>query len=487
MRWVLGLFISWSLALTAAEPRNGYAEIQVLDAATKLGVPLVELTTVNDITFVTDNAGRVAVREPDLLNHEVYFSVRGHGYEVPKDGFGFSGVRLTLKAGEVTTVRLKRTLPAERLTRLTGTGRWRDTELLGQPVPVQGHKTLGNVAGQDSVQVANYQGKLYWFWGDTNYLKYPLGLFRTAGATSASTTAEPLHGFAYDYFVNQQGFAKAMLPLPERPEGAIWMFGICVVRDGMTEKLVGHYSRRAGLTKELEHGIAVFDDDKQVFTIAKQLPETERWRFPKGSPTTIRDGGQDWLYFGNPYPTVRVPANYNAILEPKSYEAYTLIDGQWTWQRDREPTDTLEEIKLVNNGKRPIADARFAPVSAGKQKPIHLHTGTVRWNAARQKYIIIGCRMGGETSHLGEVWYTESQTLTGPYTTAIPIAQHDKQTFYNVVQHSFLDRDDGKQVYFEGTYTNEFSGNPWKTPRYNYNQILYRVQPDSPAFDVFSK
>ena len=41
--------------------------------------------------FVTDNAGRVAFREPGLMGHEVYFSVRGHGYGVSKDGFGFAG------------------------------------------------------------------------------------------------------------------------------------------------------------------------------------------------------------------------------------------------------------------------------------------------------------------------------------------------------------------------------------------------------------
>ena len=27
----------------------------------------------------------------------------------------------------------------------------------------------------------------------------------------------------------------------------------------------------------------------------------------------------------------------------------------------------------------------------------------------------------------------------------------------------------------EGTYTNTFSGNPCQTPRYEYNQIMYRV------------
>ncbi len=74
-----------------AAPPKHYAEIRVLDAATGRGVPLVELETVNGLTFVTDNAGRVAFHEPGLMGREVFFTVRSHGYEAKKDGFGFAG------------------------------------------------------------------------------------------------------------------------------------------------------------------------------------------------------------------------------------------------------------------------------------------------------------------------------------------------------------------------------------------------------------
>jgi len=52
-------------------------------------VPLVELETVNGFKFVTDNAGRVAFHEPGLMGREIFFTVRSHGYEASKDGFGF--------------------------------------------------------------------------------------------------------------------------------------------------------------------------------------------------------------------------------------------------------------------------------------------------------------------------------------------------------------------------------------------------------------
>ena len=38
----------------------------------------------------------------------------------------------------------------------------------------------------------------------------------------------------------------------------------------------------------------------------------------------------------------------------------------------------------------------------------------------------------------------------------------------------------GRIVFFEGTYTNTFSGNPDQTPRYNYNQVMYKLDLGDP-------
>ncbi len=51
----------------------GVFGIQVLDAATGRGVPLVELRTVNDVRYYTDSAGYAAIDDPGLLNRQVYF------------------------------------------------------------------------------------------------------------------------------------------------------------------------------------------------------------------------------------------------------------------------------------------------------------------------------------------------------------------------------------------------------------------------------
>ena len=60
------------------------------------------------------------------------------------------------------------------------------------------------------------------------------------------------------------------------------------------------------------------------------------------------------------------------------------------------------------------------------------------------------------------------------------VATHNKQTFYNVCHHPFLDQDDGRTIFFEGTYTEEFSGSHHFTPRYDYNQVLYKLVLSSP-------
>jgi hypothetical protein len=93
--------------------------------------------------------------------------------------------------------------------------------------------------------------------------------------------------------------------------------------------------------------------------------------------------------------------------------------------------------------------------------------------------VLVAGQVGGKSSLLGEVWYAEAAHPTGPFARAVRVVSHDRQSFYNVCHHAFLDRDGGRVIHFEGTYTNTFSGNPERTPRYDYNQILYRLDLDT--------
>lgn len=42
-----------------------------------------------------------------------------------------------------------------------------------------------------------------------------------------------------------------------------------------------------------------------------------------------------------------------------------------------------------------------------------------------------------------------------------------------MASHSFFNQEGGRVIYLEGTYTDSFSGAKEKTPRYNYNQVMY--------------
>lgn len=478
-----------------AEPGAGWFEIHCVDAATGRDVPLVELETVNHLRYVSDNRGRIAFAEPGFDGRETFFHVRSHGYAFPKDGFGYAGVRLTPRAGARAEIKLQRVNLAERLYRITGSGRYRDSFLLGQ-VPAVKNETRGGVLGQDSIQAARYRDRLHWFWGDTDRQSYPLGHFRTSGATSALPGAggtRAAEGIDLEYFVGGEGFSRPMMPLPERPDGVIWIDGLVVVPNAAgRERMVCHYSRRKGLEQQLEQGLAVFNDDKARFEPARELPESETWRMVQGHPVLVTEGGRRWVYAGLPLLHVRVPATYEAVLDPARYEAYSCRDpdatgakpsprrnaaGQldWTWQTRVGPVGPAEESAWLKAGLVQSEECRFSPRSPdGKERPV-LHGGTVRWNSFRQAWIMIALEVGGRTSHLGEVWYAEGPSPVGPFARAVRVVTHDRQSFYNPCHHDFLDEAAGRFIYFEGTYVNTFSGNPDTTPRFNYNQIMYRL------------
>jgi hypothetical protein len=107
-------------------------------------------------------------------------------------------------------------------------------------------------------------------------------------------------------------------------------------------------------------------------------------------------------------------------------------------------------------------------------KPLRPHAGSVYWNEYRHRWVMITVQTGG-TSFLGEVWYAEADTPVGPWAYAVKVVTHDRYSFYNPKQHPMFDKDGGRLIFFEGTYANTFSGNADPTPRYDYNQVLYKL------------
>ena len=122
-------------------------EIRCVDASTGEGIPLVTLETVHAVSYVTDNAGRIAYDEPQHAGQKIFFKILAHGYVVPRDAFDAAGVVVSIASGGRHEIRLERQQAAERLARLTGADRYRDSRMLGYETPRDDGLGAGAVAG----------------------------------------------------------------------------------------------------------------------------------------------------------------------------------------------------------------------------------------------------------------------------------------------------------------------------------------------------
>ena len=485
----------------AAEPTR-YFKIQVVDDQTGRGVPLVELKTVNHVRYYTDSAGLVAFYEPGLMNQKVFFYVKSHGYAFPKDGFGFAGAALDVKEAGSAQLKVKRLNIAERLYRVTGEGVYRDSVLLGEPVPLRQPVLSGKVFGQDSVQPAVYRGKIHWFWGDTLRPRYPLGHFGTSGAVSelpGRGGLDPAVGVDLAYFVDEEGFSRKMCPMTRNVPIMVWLDGILTVPgDKGEERLVARYAQMKSLGEMLEQGLAVFNDRTETFEKALEFDLKDRWRHLQGHPVRLKDGGEEYALFPMPYPVVRVRADLKRVSDPAAYTAFTCLDtgtrydkasskiergpdgkAVWGWKPGTDPVGPAEEKQLLAAGKLAREDARFQLADVDTGKAVAIHSGSFHWNAFRHQWVMIGVQQGG-TSFLGEVWFAEADAPVGPWRWAKKVVTHEQYSFYNPAQHPFFDQEGGRLIYFEGTYAETFSGNPCPTPRYDYNQVMYRLDLGDP-------
>lgn len=478
--------------------------IQVVDQDTGRGVPLVELRTVNSIELFTDSNGIAVFDDPGLMNRKVFFFITSDGYEFPADGFKYRGVAIQTTAGKKTILKIKRINIAERLYRMTGEGIYGQTvragTLAGVGIPIEHPLLNADVVGQDSVQTITFDGKLYWFWGDTSRSEYPLGNFSTTGATSelpGHGGLDPSVGVNLHYWVDADGVNKKMVQ-GVRKGGPIWIDGLMRVKDlAGKNRLVACYVVVKSLTELLERGLVVWNPQTNQFGPLCRFKKDEVLH-PSGQPIRIHQADGDWFYFPRPYAVVRVQANWSSIQDPKQYEAFTCLKpgtrytnhhaqldrdsaGKliWAWKKDTGPVSQSDFAQLIKEKKAKPAENWYQMVDA-KGTHLTMAAGTVCWNNYRKKCIMIAHQLKGKPSILGEVWYSESDHPWGPFTRAVKIETHEHYTFYNVVQHPQFDQDGGRLVYYEGTYTQTFSDAPQATPQYDYNQMMFRLDLSDP-------
>ncbi len=495
---IVGVIVASGPAVGQVQPppRPRVFRIQVVDEETRRGVPLVELRTVNQVRYVTDSNGVVAFDEPGLFDIKVFFTVTSHGYEAAKDNFGYRGVGLQVTEGGSGRISVRRVNIAERLYRVTGAGIYRDSVITGDPVPIREPLLNGRVMGQDSVVNAVYQGKIHWFWGDTNRPDYPLGNFHVPGATSdlpGRGGLDPSKGVDLGYFLDEKGFAKPTAPMPG--DGPTWISGLIVLRDREgKERMFANYVKIRNMLEVYQQGLAEFQPESQRFEKVVQFPDAATFGgdYPSGHAFLHRERGVDYVYYASPYPLIRVPADPDQIGNPAAFESFTCLKpgtsrGQlqldrgpegalrYGWKRNTQVLPQEAQNRLIAAGRIRPTEALLNLRDADTGKTVLAHGGSVYWNDYRGRWVMIAVETFGSPSFLGEVWFAEADTPLGPWVYARKILTHDSYSFYNPKQHPMFDQQGGRIVYFEGTYTTTFSGNTDPTPHYDYNQVMYRL------------
>ena len=478
----------------AAPAPSPFFQITVVDEQTGRGVPLVELRTTSEARYDTDSNGIIALREPGLMGQEVFFHIKSHGYEFPKEVFGSRGLTLKPTPGGSALIKLKRLNIAERLYRMTGEGIYRDTVLVGQPAPLKQPLLNGQVTGQDTVIATPYRGKIYWFWGDTARLSGPLGNFAASGATSplpGPGGLDPSRGVDLTYFVDASGFSKPMCP--DFGPGLHWIEGVMTLRerDGR-ERLVARVSSQKGLSPAYAWHLAIFNDAKEIFESKVRWDITDS--HDSSHPFRARVNGVEYLYL---YPTWRVRADLNALADLNAYEAFTPLVRGTRYKKgetmiDRDASGVIRSgwkagTARLDGGqwRELISAAKVRPEEAWMQlhdaqtgRPVDYGRGSVFWNDFRRRWVMI------TSGQAGEIWFAEADTPVGPWAYARQVVAHDRYNFYNPTQHPFLDQAGGRLIYFEGTYSASFSDAREQTPRYEYNQVMYRLDLDDPRLSL---
>lgn len=463
--------------------------ITVRDAATRRGVPLVELRTDDDLSYYTDSAGRVAFYEPDLMDKDVFFHVQSYGYLSPAG----DGVTLKTVADGAADITIRRTNIAERLYRITGEGIYNDSVLLEQSVPLANPVLSGKVVGQDTVAMTEYNGKLFWLWGDTERPAYPLGNFKTSSATSllpGKGGLDPDAGVDLTYYVDKNGFSKPMFPNPKA--NLVWMGTLVSVNDNGAERLLASYSAMDGSGKSFESGIAVFNDTTETFETLVTFQPAHHIT-PSGQAYK-KDG---FVYVNCPYPTIRIRADLKTFQDPEQYEAFsclmpgTAFDGAntrlqrdennhlvWNWKKNTSPLNDDQWEKLVKAEQVTQQEAWNWVRDTQTGNHVKLACGSSAYDPYKNCWVMVCGQQFGQ-SFLGEIWIAAAPAPEGPWTKARKIVTHHAPdsvyTFYNIAYHPEFNQNNGRSVYFEGTYVTTYSGNPNPTPRYDYNQMMYRL------------
>ncbi|MEI9894602.1 MAG: hypothetical protein WDN28_12130 [Chthoniobacter sp.] len=347
-----------------------------------------------------------------------------------------TGQRFTTEPGGRAVLKVKRLNIAERLCRLTGQGIYRDSVLLEEKVPLAAPLTNAGVVGQDSVQSVVYRGRIFWLWGDTMRLSYPLGNFRTTCAWSdLPEKGRPASGAGREFSLLHRPGWLCERDVPAGSEGRR--------RLALRSRRGQGRDRRRAAHRPLTRGAAAWKSSSNTASPSSTTRPSSS-SAPSPCPST-RNGaspadGSRWCAKARPITsTSAMPARASASppgcatsatrpstkrgpasakTGPRRRANGTL---DFAWRKDAPPAESPEEAQLVQRHLLKPGECRALPEDVATHQRITLHEGSVCWNAYRQRWVLIAVQRGGQPSFLGEVWYAEAIAPTGPWTRAVKI------------------------------------------------------------------
>jgi hypothetical protein len=262
------------------------------------------------------------------------------------------------------------------------------------------------------------------------------------------------------------------------------------------EEAVREYRERMAAAKErytkVTRGLLQFDEASGHFHVVAEFPFHEIDELHIGSQPLRVD---DTVYFCGLFPNRRVHASAEAIRDIDNYESFTCLkqgarfdntaqqldrhkDGSlhWSWKRDTSPIGPRQQKQLVEAGHIESEERWIVFRDIESEREIRTQHNTIRWNAHRQRFV--GLFTERDRS-LGETWYAEADSPTGPWVYMRKAISFGGYSFYNPCH--FFSKDNGREIFVEGTFT-KFMGRqdlPY-VPRYQYNQMMVKIDLDDP-------
>lgn len=154
---------------------------------------------------------------------------------------------------------------------------------------------------------------------------------------------------------------------------------------------------------------------------------------------------------------------------------------QYSWQKNTASLTPKEMYDLVGMGKMTVSEAIWLQLRSKEGEMVLIAAGTIRFNKYKKKFVLVGQQVLGKTSILGEMWYSEADSLLGPWTYAVKIVTHNSIDFYNPMHHHTFDK--GSNIFFEGTFVVTFDHGT-RVPRYDYNQQMYKLDLSDPLLSI---